>query len=299
MFPELVEAADSQIKADQVVLDGEVVGVDPKTSKFIPFQETIQRKRKYGVKEKAQEIPVKYFAFDILHKDGQDLLGLPFSKRREILEETIVSKDSEDSKTSKDKIELTPQKSFTDPKKLEKFLEEEVKKGSEGLVVKDPRAEYEAGGRGFAWIKYKPEKDTIDAVVLGYYFGEGKRAEFGIGAFLVGVYDEKSDGFKTLSKVGTGLTDEQWREMRAKSEKLRVREGVKGIKGVNVPKELTPDVWAKPSIVVEIKYDEISKSPLHSAGYALRFPRLISYREDKDPQQATTVEEMKKMFEAQ
>jgi len=179
---------------------------------------------------------------------------------------------------------------------LEKFLEEEVKKGSEGLVVKDPRAEYEAGGRGFSWIKYKPEKDTIDAVVLGYYFGEGKRVKFGIGAFLVGVYDEKSDGFKTLSKVGTGLTDEQWIEMRVKSEKFKVQ---KAPKNVDVPKELTPDVWVKPSIVVEIKYDEISKSPLHTAGYALRFPRLISYRKDKTAQQATTVKEIEEMFDSQ
>jgi len=287
MFPELIEAVDAQIKADQVVLDGEVVGIDPETGKFIPFQETIQRKRKYGVKEKAKEIPVKYFAFDILHKNGKDLLELPFSERRRLLEETI--------KGAKD-IRVTPQKEFTDPEELQNFLQEEVLKGSEGLVVKDPRAEYEAGGRGFSWIKYKPEKDTIDAVVLGYYFGEGKRAEFGIGAFLVGVYDSFEDGFKTLSKVGTGLTDEQWRELKVKSEKVKVKNCPKG---VDVPKELTPDVWTRPSIVVEIKYDEISKSPLHTAGYALRFPRLISYREDKTAQQATTAKEISQMFKNQ
>jgi len=293
MFPELISAASTAIKADQVVLDGEVVGVDPETSKFIPFQKTIQRKRKYGIKEKAAKIPVKYFVFDILHKDGKDLLNLPFAERRGILEETIVSKDSKD---SENKIKLTPQKVFTDPTGLQRFLKEEVERGAEGLVVKDLRAAYEAGGRGFSWIKYKPEKDTIDAVVLGYYFGEGKRADFGIGAFLVGVYDLPEDGFKTLSKIGTGLTDEQWVEMKGKSEKLKV-EG--SPKNVEVPKELTPDVWARPGIVVEIQYDEISKSPLHTAGYALRFPRLISYRGDKDPQQATTVKEIKEMFKAQ
>ena len=297
MFPELIGAASTAIKADQVVLDGEVVGIDPETSKFIPFQKTIQRKRKYGVKEKAAEIPVKYFVFDILHKDGQDLLALPFKERRGILEKTIrKSKDGKDNKTSKDKIKLTPQKEFTDPKELEEFLEEEVEKGAEGLVVKDLRAAYEAGGRGFSWIKYKPEKDTIDAVVLGYYFGEGKRAGFGIGAFLVGVYDPPEDGFKTLSKIGTGLTDEQWVEMKGKSEKLRVESSPKN---VEVPKELVPNVWARPEIVVEIQYDEISKSPLHTAGYALRFPRLISYRKDKDPEQATTVKEIKEMFDSQ
>ncbi len=296
MFPELVAAVDRQIKANRAVLDGEAVGVDPKSGKFIPFQQTIQRKRKYGVKEKALEIPIKYFVFDILHKDGEDLLGLPFSERRKILEKTIESKDSKVSKDSEDKIELTPQRITDDPQELERFLEEEVGKGLEGLVVKDLEAEYEAGARGFSWIKYKAEKDTVDAVVLGYYFGRGKRADFGIGAFLIGVYDSSEDRFKTLSKVGTGLTDEQWIGMKVKSDKLKV----KGLpKGVDVPKGLIPDVWVRPEIVVVVKYDEISKSPLHTAGYALRFPRLVSYREDKTAQQATTVKEIKRMFKVQ
>ena len=292
MFPELAAVTNTRIKADQAVLDGEVVGYDPKTSKFIPFQETIQRKRKYGVKEKAAEVPIKYFVFDILHKDGKDLLGLPFAKRRQILETTLLRAKELKSQRA---IELTPQRSFTDSKKLQEFLEEEVKKGTEGLVVKDPRAEYEAGARGFSWIKYKPEKDTIDAVVLGYYFGKGKRADFGIGAFLVGVYDPVEDGFKTLSKVGTGLTDEQWITLKSQISNIKSQ---KRPSGVDVPKGLTPDVWARPEMVVVIKYDEISKSPLHTAGYALRFPRLVSYREDKDPEQATTVKEIEDMFQA-
>lgn len=297
MFPELLVAADQQIKAQQIILDGEAVGVDPRSGAFIPFQQTIQRKRKYGVKEKVKEIPVKYFVFDILHKDGHDLLGLPFAERRKVLEGTI-KKGIKGLKRVKG-IEITPQKSFTDPTGLKGFLKQEVGAGAEGLVVKDPRAVYEAGARGFSWIKYKPEKDTIDAVVLGYYFGRGKRADFGIGAFLIGVYDPSEDGFKTLSKIGTGLTDEQWREMKVKSEKLRLGKGIKGVKGVNVPKELSPDVWTKPEMVVEIKYDEITKSPLHTAGFALRFPRLISWRADKGPNEATTVEEIKQMFEDQ
>ncbi len=290
MFPELVEAAKTQIKANQVVLDGEAVGFDPKTQKFIPFQETIQRKRKYGVKEKAAEIPVKYLVFDILHKDGEDLLGLPFSKRREILAEVIVG---EQGKQGERGIELTPQREFTEPEGLKDFLAEEVKRGLEGLVVKDLEAPYKAGARGFSWIKYKPEKDTIDVVVLGYYFGKGKRVEFGIGGVLTGVYDESTDGFRTVSRVGSGLTDEQLPEMKRRCDKIKVKTPPKG---VEVPKGLTPDVWVRPEMVVVIKYDEISKSPLHTAGYALRFPRLISYREDKDPQQATTVEEIKEMF---
>jgi DNA ligase-1 len=287
MFPELILAAKKQINAQSAILDGEVIGVDPKSGKLIPFQETIKRKRKYGVREKAAEIPAKYFVFDLLYLDGQSLLKEPFKKRRERLEKLIKKSDG---------IALTPQTKLTQPTQLKNELAREVKKGAEGLVVKNPDAEYEAGARGFSWVKFKPEKDTIDGVILGYYFGRGKRVNFGIGAFLIGVYDDKSDRFKTLSKIGTGLTDEQWRELKIQSSKFKVQNCPQG---ADVPKELTPDVWVRPAMVVEIQFDEITKSPLHSAGYALRFPRLVRFRDDKKPPQATTVKEIKELFASQ
>lgn len=287
MFPELITAADTQIDAQSVILDGEVIGTDPKTGAFIPFQETIQRKRKYKVKETAAQIPVKYFAFDILYLDGKNLLARPFKERRQVLERVI--------KTGA-RLAVTPQTTLTKPTQLKKELQTQVKRGAEGLVVKDPRAAYEAGARGFSWVKYKPEKDTIDAVILGYYFGKGKRAAFGIGAFLIGVYDPQEDEFKTLSKIGTGLTDDQWGETKNRCDAVKVK---KHPTGVDVPKELHPDVWVQPKIVVEIRADEISKSPLHTAGYALRFPRLVRFRDDKKAPQATTVKEIKELFRQQ
>jgi DNA ligase-1 len=147
-------------------------------------------------------------------------------------------------------------------------------------------------------------EDTIDAVILGYYTGQGKRSGFGIGAFLVGIYNEKEDIFQTIAKVGTGLTDQEWIIIRTACDKIKVS---KSPANVQVPKELAPDVWVNPEIVCEIRCDNITKSPLHTAGksvkdglgYALRFPRFLGYRKDKSAFQATTVQEIVHLYEQQ
>ena len=145
--------------------------------------------------------------------------------------------------------------------------------------------------------------DTIDCVVMGTYAGKGKRVGFGVGAFLVGILSSLSDlsnltdlKYLTISKIGTGLTDEQWRELRVKSKEQKAKSKPKEY---DVPKELTPDIWLKPELVAEIQADNITNSPLHTAGYALRFPRLVRYRSDKRPEQATTIEEIEKLYEMQ
>lgn len=287
MFPDILAAADKQIAAENVILDGEALGFNPKTGKFVPFQETSRRKRKYGIAAAAEEIPLKYFVFDILYKDGQSLLGKPFEERRELLSETIKSGSV---------INLTPQLILDQTKDIEQFLKKSLHDGLEGVVLKKLDSPYEAGGRGYAWIKLKGEKDTVDAVVLGYYSGEGKRAGFGIGAFLVGIYDEAHDRFLTISKVGSGLTDEQFPEMKRRCDKLKVKEAPAR---VDIPKALIPDVWVTPSLVVAIRSDEISKSPLHSSSYALRFPRLVAWRDDKSAEDATSLAEVKKLYQSQ
>jgi len=298
MFPDIVEGVKKEVKAKKVILDGEAIGFDPKTGKFLPFQETIKRKRKYEVDQKAKEIPLKYFAFDILYKDGESLLNLPLAKRRKILEETLSQKNQ--------RIALTLQIITQRADELRRFHDEQVAKGLEGSVVKKWQAAYEPGRRGYTWVKFKAEKkgkrggrlaDTLDCVVMGYYKGKGKRAAFGIGAFLVGIREsENSDRFLTISKIGTGLTDEQWRELKTKSEKLKVKGQPKEYK---VDKNLIPDVWCQPQLVVEIEADNITVSPVHTAGLALRFPRLLRFREDKSPTEATTLEEAKKLYRMQ
>jgi len=299
MFPDIVEALGKEVKAKQIILDGEAIGFDPKTGKFLPFQETIKRKRKYEIGEKAKEIPLKYFAFDVLFKEGKDLLGLPFNKRREILEKTLFS-------TSKTII-LSPQIVTDNAEIIRRYHDEQIKKGLEGVVVKKWQAPYDPGRRGYTWVKFKQEKgkkgggltDTLDCVVMGYYKGRGKRAGFGIGAFLVGVRESKSsDQFLTISKIGTGLTDEQWREMYSRCQVSGVRCQAKP-KEYIVAKGLIPDVWCQPEIVVEIEADNITKSPIHTAKYALRFPRLVCFRDDKSPEEVTTLKEAEKLYRLQ
>jgi DNA ligase-1 len=300
MFPDIVEGVKKEVWAKEAILDGEAIGFDPKTGKFLPFQETIKRKRKYEIDKKAKEIPLKYFVFDILYKDGESLLNLPLEKRRKILEKTLLP-------TNK-RVVVTPQIITNNSEELRRFHDEQIAKGLEGAVVKKWQAAYEPGRRGYTWVKFKAEKkgkrggglkDTLDCVVMGYYKGKGKRAVFGIGAFLVGVREsENSDRFLTISKIGTGLTDEQWRELKFKIENLKLKTEEKP-KQYLVDKNLVPDVWAVPGLVVEIEADNITVSPVHTAGLALRFPRLLRFREDKSPEQATTLAEAKKLYRMQ
>ena len=302
MFPDLIQAVFKEVKAQEAILDCEAIGYNLKTGKFLPFQETIKRKRKYGISKKAKEIPLKFFCFDILFKDGKDLLKEPFSKRREILGKILSSKNKV--------VILSPQIVTDSPKELRKYHDEQIKKGLEGVVIKKWEAPYDPGKRGYTWVKFKQEKgkkggglaDTLDCVVMGYYKGRGKRAGFGLGAFLVGVrwppFAEATGGkeFLTISKVGTGLTDEQWKEMYKRCGKVKTKEKPKEYQ---VDKNLNPDTWCSPKIVVEIEADNITKSPIHAAQYALRFPRLVRFRDDKSPSQVTTLKEAEKLYKLQ
>lgn len=307
MFPEIATAAQ-KLPAKSVIFEGEAIAYNPETEEFEPFQETAKRKRKYGVKEKATELPLKVFAFDLLYLDGRDLTQAPYEVRRRSLEKLIGEGDTfaeaklQSSVSEDSTIMVAEERVFTDAKGLEQFFSENIEHGLEGIMTKRLDGVYQAGVRNFNWVKLKRVEegkieDTIDCVVLGYYKGRGKRTQFGIGGFLVAVYDDKTDTFRTISRVGSGLTDEEWREMKKRVDALKTREKPKN---ADVVKEHFPDVWAEPSIVVAIRADEITKSPLHTAaGLALRFPRLMAFRDDKTPEQATTVAEVEKLFRQQ
>lgn len=285
-FPELEEITQTLGRHD-VILDCEAVGYDPKTGNLLPFQETIQRKRKHDVEEFAASIPLRFFTFDIIYMDGRSLLKLPLSQRKEIL--ATLLKDADAS------FVVSPYIVTESAQTLREFHKEQLDKGLEGAVIKQFDSVYQPGRRGWSWVKFKEEEgtaaklsDTIDAVVMGYWYGKGKRNKFGVGAFLIGVNggDEK---IVTLSKVGTGLSDEQWRELKNRCEPLI---STHMPKQYNVPKALTPDVWVDPDIVVEVAGDELTISPIHTAGVAIRFPRLIRFRDDKNVEQITTVKEL-------
>ncbi len=285
-FPELADAIDS-LHCKTCILDAEAIGYDPNTGDLLPFQDTIQRKRKHGISEKAKEVPIRFYVFDVLELDGKDLLSEPLSERKEKLKHVFENSEI---------LYHSPEFRTKDPVALHDFHEQELANGLEGVVVKQVSAGYQSGRKGWSWVKMKEAEgtkgklaDTIDVVVLGYYFGRGKRAEFGIGAILVGILDEKQEKVVTLAKIGTGLSDEVLRQTKQKCDDLKTPTMPNHYV---VNKGLFPDVWCLPGLVVEVAADEITRSPLHSAGVALRFPRLVKFREDKTWQQATTLTEV-------
>lgn len=295
MFPEIVEGVRQQVKADSIILDSEGLAFNPESDEFLPFQETTKRRRKHGIKEMQEKMPLKSFVFDIMYLNGKSLMDIPLEERIKTMQSEITG----------DEI-LVPQPGeiVITEERLNELFNDALTKGLEGLVVKRPDSQYVAGARNFNWVKLKRHsagelKDTIDVVILGYIYGRGKRAEFGAGALLVGVYDDKKDEFVTVSKIGTGLTDEEWREIHQRADKIRVEHQPARVDAI-----LQPSVWIKPEIVIEVLADEITRSPIHTAGkegtepgYALRFPRLVRFRgEDKRAEQATTVKELVEMY---
>jgi len=308
MYPDIIEGIKKQIKSDEIIIEGEAIGFDPQTGNFLPFQETVQRKRKFDITEKAKEIPLKLFVFELLYSDGIDYIDKPYIERRRLLEKKIVSSGD----VFQDTILIAKENIIDNKEGIELAFDESITNGLEGIIAKKLQGIYQPGARGWNWIKFKKSysskiKDTLDCLVMGYDYGKGKRTDFGIGAFLVGIYDEENDQFQTVAKIGTGLTDKEWIDLKSKAMKFQVK-----TKPQNyiVDKAMDCDIWLSPEIVVEIKADEITRSPVHTAGrklkfsktgqttevdipgYALRFPRLETFREDKRPEDATTLSEI-------
>lgn len=298
MFPEIIEGVRQQIRAREAIFEGEALAINEETGELYPFQVTVQRKRKHGVEEMAREYPLVLYAFDLLYADGTDYTPHPYQERRQALERLILPGE---------RIRLAEQIITDDPREIERFFEESIARGLEGIVAKKLDAPYQAGARGFHWIKlkrsYKGElSDTVDVVLVGYFHGRGMRAKFGIGALLGAVYDQASDTFKTVAKIGSGLSEENWVRMRELLDGVRVAH-----RPARVDSLIEPDVWVEPRYVVTVLADEITKSPVHTCGkhddepgYALRFPRIVGWiREDKNPEDANTVGEIIEMFQMQ
>ena len=294
-FPEIVKAAKDELKAESAILEGEAIAYNPTTNEFLPFQETTKRRRKHEVEQMAKKLPLVVFAFDLLYLNGRDITLLPYSQRRRHVEKIIHSENLV--------IRKAQVRVMSNASEILEFFNEAISEGLEGLMLKKLDSPYQAGGRGFHWIKFKRSQsgtltDTVDCVLLGVYTGKGKRTEFGVGGLLVGIYDEKKDEFVTISRVGTGLTDEEFRTVNKLAEKSRVTH-----KPARVNSKIEPSFWVEPRVVLEIQADEITRSPIHTAGeengvgYALRFPRLVKFRgADKRAEDATTVSEIKKLY---
>ena len=298
-YPDVVEYARKYVKAKQVILEGEVVAVNIETGDYLPFQELMHRRRKHGIEEIMKQYPVAVNFFDVMFVDGEDFTGKPYTVRRKELE-TIVDEN--------EYARLVPAKRTKDPDEIERYMEEAISKGGEGLMIKDPKATYNAGARGFAWIKLKREyrselSDTIDLVIVGALHGRGRRAGV-YGAYLLAAYDKKKDAFPTITKIGTGFSDE---DLERLPKLLKPYESE--VKPPNVESSLVPDVWYRPKVVIETIASEITLSPNYPAGLnsirpgsglALRFPKFTGkVRDEKGPQDATTVKEIVQMYNNQ
>ncbi|MGB6839109.1 MAG: ATP-dependent DNA ligase, partial [Microgenomates group bacterium] len=280
------------IRAKEVILDSEAIGLDEETKALVNFQTTMTRRRKHAIEEAASKVPIKFYVFDVLYKNGKNLMGKTYLERRKVLEKTV----------REGKLFQIVDYSLTDsPEEISRLNAKKRKEGLEGIMVKKADSAYVPGRTGWRWVKMKEAEkalgklaDTVDCLVMGYSMGRGRRAQFGVGQFLVGVRDKEE--IKTVTKIGTGLTDEQFRELKKRLSKLEVKDKPKEYV---VHRNLEPDSWVKSSLVVEIAADEITKSPTHSSSLALRFPRLVRFRDDKSVNQATTLSEVKKLFELQ
>ncbi|HVP59410.1 MAG TPA: ATP-dependent DNA ligase, partial [Myxococcaceae bacterium] len=295
-YPDVVDAVRHSLRGRQLIVEGEVVAVDRTTGRLLPFQRLMPRRRKHGVAEAVKLIPTVLFLFDALLVDGKDLTASPLRVRRAFLERLLVSSDG---------IRLTTSRQATSPRTLEAFFREALRAGCEGLVCKDSEGRYQAGARGWLWIKLKREyreelKEPLDLVVVGAFHGKGRRAGT-YGSLLLASYDERQDVFRTVCKCGTGFSD---RELADLPHRMRPHE--RAGPDPRVESRSKPDVWFDPKVVLEVVGGELTISPTHTAGraelpdgsgLALRFPRFTGrWRPDKGPQEATTETEIVQMF---
>lgn len=292
MFPELPRLLES-LNVQSVILDAEAVGYDTESNALLRFQQTIKRKRKHDIEATMAAIPLRFFVFDVLLLNGESTIQKPLIKRKSILATILADKQSD--------LVMAPYIQTASADELREFHLEQLRAELEGAVVKQVNSAYQPGRKAFTWVKFKEAEgsaaklaDTIDAVVLGTYAGRGKRTAFGVGAFLIGVIDEQREQIVTIAKIGTGLSDEQWRELKTRVDALQA-EGGESHWPVMIPEALQPDELVPARLVVEVAADEITRSPLHTAGVALRFPRLIRFRDDKSVEQLTTLAEVEQL----
>ena len=236
-----------------------------------------------------KDIPVLVKLFDILYCNGKSWMHEPYKERTQLLAKIVT----------KSKHVMLADKIVTDDiSEMDEFFHDMLKEKYEGVIVKSLTGEYQAGTRGWNWIKWKKDyvqdmSDTLDLAIVGAFHGKGKRSGV-YGALLCAAYNEKEDVFETVCKLGTGLTDEVLAELPTKLLKYKLNHKPARL---NIKKEMEPDVWFEPKIVVEVLGAEITKSPFHTcgSGLALRFPRFIQFRENKKAEQATTSKEVEKM----
>ena len=300
MYPDAVTMTLNLVRAEEAILEGEAVAIDPETGAMKPFQTLMQRRRKYRIEEMMEKLPIAVFLFECLYADGEDLTVKPYPVRRQRLRDII--EETERYKPVRSMV-------TSDVTELYDFFEEALSEGTEGLIVKSTAEDsiYRAGARSWLWVKLKASYqskmvDTVDLVVVGAFHGRGRRAG-SYGSLLGAVYDHEEDVFRTICKVGSGFTDEDLANIPKMLEEYR-HEG----RHPRVDSMMEAEVWFSPGVVMEVLGDELTLSPVHTAafdvlrkdsGIAVRFPRFQRWREDKASENATLVSEVVDMYKAQ
>jgi DNA ligase-1 len=282
-FPEIVDYVKKYVKGSGFILDAECVGYDPKSKKYLAFQNISQRiKRKYDIKKMAEKFPVETNVFDILSYEGESLIKKPFRQRRKIIEDIVTPTP----------WRIVPAKQLVtdDAEKAQIFYDEALKVGEEGVMAKKLDGIYKPGSRVGYGVKVKPVMESLDLVIIGAEWGTGKRSGW-LTSFTLACYDPDTGSFLEIGKVGTGMKEKV--ELGVSFEQLTnlLKPVITNEKGRNV--------WVKPMVVVEVNFEEIQKSPTYSSGYALRFPRVIRIREDRSPDESSDLALVQDLYSSQ
>jgi len=298
-YPDIVENIGKQIDTKEGIFEAEIVAINENTGDFLPFQELMHRRRKYGIKQAVSEYPITVNFFDVLFIDNKNCLNLHYTERRNILEKVLLENEF---------AKLVPMLIAKSEDDVEDFLENSINSGCEGLMIKTLDSTYSAGSRGSNWLKLKREYrnelgDSLDLIVIGAFFGKGRRTGR-YGTLLLAAYNDEEDIFESICKVGTGFTDENLdRLYQILSNKVILK------KNSRVESEMESDVWFEPELVIEIVASEITLSPIHKtalnsvregSGLALRFPKFTGkIRTEKNATDASTSNEIVALYNGQ
>jgi len=280
-FPDVVEILKTHVKSKKYILDAEIIGIDPKTKKWLPFQNISQRiKRKYDIGKLAKDVPIMVNVFDVMMLDGKNTIETPFAERRDMLRKAV--------KPAPNRLNLANEIVTDDLKLAEEFYKESLKLGNEGIMMKSMEAPYKPGSRVGYGVKIKPTMENVDVVIVGAEWGEGKRANW-LSSFTIACSDEGK--FREIGKVGTGIKEKTEGGVSFEQLTKLLKPLVIGKKG--------KEVKVKPKIVIEVSYEEIQKSPTYESGFALRFPRVKSLRTDMGPKEISTLNIVKDFYNKQ
>ena len=279
-FKELIPIIKNNIKAKSFIIDTELVGYDPKTRRYLPFQSISQRiKRKYDIEMMSKKFPVEINAFDILYYNGENTAGKPLKERRALLEKIIHPK--------RYSIVLTKKLVTGDEKDAKKFFKDSIKEGYEGVILKNLNAEYKPGRYVNYMCKLKQALEPLDLVIVGAQWGEGKRSSW-LSSFTIAC--KKGDKFLEIGKVGTGIKEQ--------SDGISFKDLTKMLKP-SITKTDGKNVAVRPKIIIEVGYEEIQKSPTYESGFALRFPRLLRLRPDKPLSEISSIDYIERIYKHQ